>query len=385
MASDDDGDNEHREFPMGHSSLNDQGGEYLLEEHLAIFGETTTTENVFDKPDKAFQRSRSTYKNTGKWIAETATIEETFKDGPICLDTIAKINATSNQHNFLVDCATFFKKKYPDNWDEPMQWVNVNVLRPPGSPDKLKEIIRTVKDKQYFPRCHEEPMASFCHSKACRLQKYGVGGTDTETGKDLAMTIVNTVPTTYFVGNGGDGDDGSRIRLTADELLNLNKYQVKCLEHARTGFPVNVTAKEWKNQVIGLINDSVMIEPSVLYRRNVKELEALERYFSANIPVWVHTRGEEFLNGKSGDNVRIRVKEEKIYFKWDKLVYWLEKAFGMRQPGLDSMRAYIDTEATYYSRDQKRDWFRCSHSLRFEVFDENVIYHWLHPGEPEET
>jgi hypothetical protein len=380
MSNEDDNSGDgHREFPMGHSSINEHGGEYLPEEHLAIFGKTTTTEHVFDKPDKNFQRSRSTYKNTGRWVADTATVEETFKDGPICLDTLAKINISVNQHNFLVDCATFFKKKYPDNWEEPLQWVNVNVLRPAGNPDKLKEIIRTVRDKQYFPRCHEEPMASYCHSKACRIQKYGVGGNDTDTGKDLALTVVNTIPRAYFV---GDGDEGTRIRLTADDLLNINRYQLRCMEQGRTGFPVNTTAKEWKNLVLGLINDSVMVEPSELYRKHVKELEALERYFSAHIPNWVRTKGDEFLNGKVGDPIRIRIKDERVYFKWRDLLRWLDKALGMKQVDLDNMRAFVDTEAKYHdTKEGLGRFFRCSHSLKFSTFNEDIVHYWLHPDE----
>jgi hypothetical protein len=58
---------------------------------------------------------------------------------------------------------------------------------------------------------------------------------------------------------------------------------------------------------------------------------------------------------------------------------------GKRKDDIKEMRAFIDSTATYYSRDQKRDWFRCSHSLKFEIFDENVVYRWLHPDEPEET
>ncbi len=388
--SEDDGHDEHHndpgkieenqpEFPMNHGSINDYGGELLAEDYLTMFSQTTTIGDVFKKPSTLFQRSQSRHQNTGKWIAETATIEETFKDGPICLDTISKINATSNQHNFLVDCATFFKRKYPDNWIEPMQWVNVNVLRPPGNPDKLTEIIKTVKDKQYFPRCQEEPMASFCHSKACRLQKYGVGEGNAGAGQDMALTVIDTVPAIYFV-----GEDDNRMKLSSDELTNLTKYRNKCLDHQRD-FPVNVTAKDWILLIHTLIKDAVKVQPSVLHRKNVKELEALERYFSSHVPRWVRSRGEEYLNGKVCDDVRIRIKDERIYFKWSKLMRWLEKAEGMRQQGLDNMRAFIDTEATYYSKEQKRDWFRCSHSLMFSVFDEDVIYQWLHPDAPEET
>jgi hypothetical protein len=121
-----------------------------------------------------------------------------------------------------------------------------------------------------------------------------------------------------------------------------------------------------------------------LYRKNFEQLEALEKYCSAHIPNMIRTNGDEYLVGKIGDFIRIRIKEERIYLKWGDLKLWLDR-MGKRKDDIKEMRAFIDSTATYYSRDQKRDWFRCSHSLKFEIFDENVVYRWLHPDEPEET
>ncbi len=374
MASDEDGGDEHREFPMGHSSINEHGGEYLPDEHLAIFGQTTTTLDVFAKPDKTFQRSRSTYKNTGRWVAENATVEETFKDGPICLDMHARDGVSVNQHNYLIDCSTFFKRKYPDNWEEPLQWVNVNVLRPPGNPDKLKEIIRTVRDKQYFPRCQEEPMASRCYSRACRLQKYGVGEGNGGAGQDMALTVIDTYPAIYFV-----GDDENRMKLTSDELTNLTKYRNKCLDHQRD-FPVNVTAKDWLLLIHTLIKDAVKVQPSILHRKNFEQLEALEKYFAIHITWWAHSKGDEFLTGKVGDDVRVRIKDERIFCKWRKVLSWCDRVLKMNKVDLGNMRAFIEAEAMYHAKeDGERDFFRCSHSFRFSMFDENEVHNWLYP------
>jgi hypothetical protein len=290
---------------------------------------------------------------------------------------LAKMGVTTYQHNFLIQCSTFFKKKYPDNWEEPLQWVNVTILRPTGDSAKLKEIIRTVRDKSYFYMCKEEPIASFCYAKLCRLEKYGVGNDDSDTGRSLALTVVDTVPATYFV---GDGD--SRMRLSGDELLRIDKFRVKCLDH-RQKMPTRVTQKDWLTIVEGLIAEAGSVEPSTLYRKHAEELEALEKYFSAHIPNMVRARGDEYLAGKVGDFVRVRMKDERIYFKWDKLRLWLERAMNMRHSALQEMRAFIDTEADFHSRKEMRDWFRSSWSFRFETFDKGAVHHWLHPDEPE--
>lgn len=377
--SDDNDDNGENPFvfPKGHGALNEHGGEFTYDEHFAVFGRTTTTADVFDKPSQAYSRSYSTHQNTGKWIAESATVEETFKSGPPCLSMLAKVGVRTYQHNFLIQCITLFKKKYPDNWEEAIKWVNMTVLSPPGDADKLKEMIRTCRDKSYFYMCQEEPICSHCHSKACRLEKYGVGDGYAGAGRDLALTVLDSLPAIYFVGSGDN-----RMRLTGDELSKLEKYRTKCLEH-QIKMPISMNQKDWLVVVGELIEEAVHITPSFLYRKNVEQLEILERYFGMHIPMNVRAFGDEFLHGKTGDNVRVRVKDERIYFKWDKLQVSLTRA-SVRYQDIKEMRAFIDAEASFHTRTDMRGWFRSSWSFPFSHFPEDVVHHWLHPDEVEE-
>jgi hypothetical protein len=188
---------------------------------------------------------------------------------------------------------------------------------------------------------------------------------------------VDTIPATYFV-----GDNDSRMRLTGDELLKLDKFRVKCLEH-HNKMPTRVSQKDWIIIVQDLIAEAGTIEPSKLYRKHVEQLESLEKYFAAHVPHMVRSKGEEYLVGKIGDHVRVRVKDERFYFKWDKLKFWCERSFSMRHKELGDMRAYVDAEATFHDRTTMRGWFRSSWSLGFHEFDEDMVYRWLHPDELE--
>ena len=61
-----------------------------------------------------------------------ATVQDVFKGGPYCLSLLAQLDSFTHHHNFLFMCTIFLKRKYPENWDEALRWVNYSVLRPAG-------------------------------------------------------------------------------------------------------------------------------------------------------------------------------------------------------------------------------------------------------------
>ena len=367
---DDDGESLH----FGHGSINETGGEFQAEEHFALFNKVVTNADFFVK-SAPVARSTSTKKNTGRWEVAGATIEETFKDGPICLNLLARKGVFTNQHDFLIECSTFFRQKYPENWEEPMRWVNMQILHPPGDQNKLKEIIRTTKDKPYFYRCKQEPISSHCMSGPCKFQKYGVGNDKRHAGLDMKITKVNRIPAIFFVGD-------RRMRLTAADFGTLDKYRLRCLEYGITDYPIGLKHSEWIQVVTDNMENATEVEPSPLYRQDAEVVEALERYFTSRLSsIWQH--GNPYLTGQIGEDVRIRMEFKRVYFKHKKLMISCELFYGDKKTTL--IREFIDRVGKYHHPEQETwNWGRSKYSLPFSVFDEDVIDKWLNPDKPEE-
>jgi hypothetical protein len=326
---------------------------------------------------KANGHANGKRKPQGRWSQDDThelTFKTTFSGGPICLWAIAHMRCRANQNNFLLSCAVFLKKKYPDNWEEPFTWVNLSVLDPPGNMDKFHEMVKRLKKQDYEYGCNDEPMHSHCNAGACRRMPFGVGqGKGGIDHHELGMTIVNRIPNIFIV-NLGEG----RMILDAHTLLNLQKYKERCLEHG-VSFPNSMKKDEWENIVRKNREGATIVEPSELLRTNDDEWMALEKYISGQVKTGVRTRGDEYLNGRWGDYVRVKVDTGKFYFKWNSLRTFCERSLQLNQTRIHDLQLFLDKEAEIISRDRMRDWFRSSMSMRFGQFDPDKVNEWLHP------
>lgn len=310
---------------------------------------------------------------------DTDTVKETFKDGPFCLATIARVGSVTYQHNFLIACATFFKRKYPDNWDEALVWVNYNILRPSGDATKLDDLVKSVGHRDYEYKCKDAPIESHCDARICRLQKYGVGTGKGDMEKlELGLTIMKREPTLVFVSIGDQ-----RFCVESDDLLDIKRFRKKSFQYT-LAFPNMLKQFEWDEIIRRNVESAVEIEPPPFMSSHAAEIEQLTTYFRHYIPHWIRTRGEEYKNGQVGDDVRIRMDRQRIYFKWDKLSFWLGRAFNMKKRELEDFRRFLYGIVDVHDRnDSLGGFYRSSYSLPFNVIAS--MDDWLHPDDMEEA
>jgi hypothetical protein len=321
------------------------------------------------------RKSEGAKQRKGTWV-EGGSYEETvrsmFCDGPPCLWTLAHNRVSTHQNNFLVNCLNMFKRKYSDNWDQAITWVNVNVLRPIGNTEKLAEMIRNFKKKDYEYMCKEEPIVSHCNPYACRIMKYGVGsmGGGGIHHMDLGLTIMNTEPKKFFA-NVGD----SRVMLKPEDLANQKRFQLVCIEY-RAHIPHLVPQREWTERVEQLLEDATVVEAPDIMRSHSDELEVLESYFDMHVPGDVRRYGQEFLDGKKGDYVRVKIEERMFYFKWQKVLEFCRR-ISYRQADIFKLRAFIYDKGHVHSRTELRDWYRSTMSVSWDLFDEARVDQWV--------
>jgi hypothetical protein len=108
---------------------------------------------------------------------EEKKIEEVFKDGPPCLNKLAKDGfGEGSRNNGLFNIAVYFKQANPDSWEDEIVKANIDYMNPPLSNSEVQQLIKSVNRKGYDKyRCKDAPINSVCQSGLCRTKRFGVG------------------------------------------------------------------------------------------------------------------------------------------------------------------------------------------------------------------
>lgn len=324
---------------------------------------------------EASAKTRKTH-GGGKWVVEEsveATITAMFCNGPTCQWDIARQRSTVFQHNFLFNVAIFLKRKYSENWPEALAWVNYNVLSPPGDAERLKDLVRDITKKDYEYRCKDEPICSHCNPYACRNMRFGVGSSLGMEDRELAMVIWNSDPQT-FVLNVGE----RRVHFTAQELVKMEIYRIKCLESG-ADIPPKMKQEDWDRRINNAKHDALVVDPPDLLRTDANEIEVLQSFFSIHVPSMVRTLGNEFLAGRVGDSVRVRMEERRFYLKWQALMNFCRRALSMHDKELTRLRLFLAMKGESHSRTDGRDWYRSTWSVPMSMFDVSILDRWFDP------
>jgi hypothetical protein len=67
-------------------------------------------------------------------------------------------------------------------------------------------------------------------------------------------------------------------------------------------------------------------------------VESLTTYFDVHIPTMVRAKGQEFFQGKVGDTVRVKLDEQRVYFKWKSLAIFIKRTFLMKERDIDALK-----------------------------------------------
>jgi hypothetical protein len=363
--------------------MNEGGGLMELEEGIGYAMSKRLTRDQFIELFAAEEHAKANGKANGRkhpkgnWVQEESyetTINTMFCDGPPCMWTISHDRCRDMQNNFLFNVSTFLRRKYPENWDKALEYVNYNVLQPVGDRDKLNSIVKRAPSHNYQYLCDQEPICGHCNPHACRRMPFGVG--DGKGGTDhyeLGLTIINTEPR-IFIAN--LGDSGVRLILTHEEIWELRKYTLKCIGYGVKP-PIGIGRDEWHNIVNRNIENATVVEPPPIMRANASEIEVMTRWLSIRVPTFMRMGAKG-----SGDEVRVKIRERRIYFKHLALMEFCRRYSSSHE---ERMRLYVTTKCEHHTQGPGcRGWFRSKYSILFDVIDEELITKWMADGDPQE-
>ena len=156
--------------------------------------------------------------------------------------------------------------------------------------------------------------------------------------------------------------------------------------HWKLGFkpPRSGDRKVFEEFIDQLYDAAVKRETLPFMQTDAGHVENLAQYFSIHIPNKVRAFGQEFLDGKTGDPVRIRLDIGRVHFKWQQLKRYCQTGLNAREEDIRSLERFIDRKGGYQSEKEGRGWFRCTYWVPWRVFDEITRERWLNPDKPDE-
>lgn len=205
-------------------------------------------------------------------IQEEKVVDNLLKGAPPCLVTIAKQGIPNGQrNNALYNFGVYCKKRFPDTWDRELFKYNDAYCEPPLDKKEVDTLIKSIDGKEYNYKCKDEPIASYCNSKKCVMQEYGVGDGVPET-EIKEIQKYDSDPPLYYVTIGDE-----QVEVESQDLHEPDRFSLKCLEQINQAMPP-VGKLIWRKAINKLLKNTIPIEAPESTKVDVQLRELLVDY-----------------------------------------------------------------------------------------------------------
>lgn len=179
---------------------------------------------------------------------------ELLPEGPPCLNYIFSERASENElrNVTLANAAVYLKKAYGDEWPTHLNRLN-NLFGEPLGDRELEALKKSYERKEYRYQCSKQPLCSYCDSRKCKQQQYGVGG-DEIIPSNRSLTKLATEPPLWYL-----TIDDKRIALTTDQLFTFSLFNKRCLEVLNKVFQP-YKQSEWLENLSSIASACTVIE-----------------------------------------------------------------------------------------------------------------------------
>ena len=263
-------------FPKQTSLLVDRGdtGNFL---NMPYFGGERTTRYAFSVDGDAinleeFIKFAEERQQEPEHFLElkitTAKAQELLPHGPPCLQTLCSQGfGEGGRNNALFNLGVYARLADPDNWEQMIAKYNIDHMKPPLGHGEVNTIIKQLQKKEYFYKCDDQPIASFCNKAVCVSRKFGVG--PGQSNNDLSsLTKINGDPPVWIL-----NIDGKRVELSTEALVSQPQFQRECVGQVNR-FPVTVNPRAWQTRMQQLLDNVTVVEvpPDATHRGEFEDL-----------------------------------------------------------------------------------------------------------------
>jgi hypothetical protein len=159
--------------------------------------------------------------------------DKTFDDAPPCLQTLSTVGISEGSRNEgIFNFAVYFKKKYPDGWQDKIMELNYKIFKPHLKSNEVESIVKGLHKKDYFYKCEAYPICQYCNKEECHSRKYGIGRNPELNLEIDSLTKHTSDDSVIWYATIGD----CQIQLTTAELFTQRLLQIKIAEHMNKVF-----------------------------------------------------------------------------------------------------------------------------------------------------
>jgi hypothetical protein len=205
---------------------------------------------------------------------EDKVVDNLLKGAPPCLVTIAKQGIPNGQrNNAMYNFGVYTKKRFPDKWQIEIFKYNEAYCEPPLDKKEIDTLIKSIDGKEYNYKCKDEPIASYCNSKKCVLQEFGVG----DNGPEIEIKEIqkyDSDPPLYYVTVGEEV-----VEVDSQDLHEPDRFSLKCLEQINQTMPP-IGKLVWRKLINKLLKDTIPIEAPESTKIHIQLKELLADYIN---------------------------------------------------------------------------------------------------------
>lgn len=180
--------------------------------------------------------------------------DELLPKGPPCLQHLAAQGfGEGSRNNALFNLGVYARMAKPDEWEAEVHRYNAVYMNPPLTEKEVSLVISQLLKKDYFYKCEDQPIASFCNKDVCLTRKFGIG--PGQRANDLgSLTKINGDPPIWIL-----DVDGKRVELSTDALVNQKVFQKDCLNQINV-MPRTMSARAWEARVQVMLSNMTLVE-----------------------------------------------------------------------------------------------------------------------------
>jgi hypothetical protein len=180
--------------------------------------------------------------------------DELIPKGPPCLQQLAAQGfGEGGRNNALFNLGVYARMASPDKWEDRVHHYNTTLMIPPLSEKEVGIIVAQLQKKEYFYKCSDQPIASYCNKEVCIGRKFGIG--PGQKSNDLgSLTKINGDPPIWIL-----DVDGRRVELGTDSLVSQKNFQKDCLNQINI-YPKAMSEKAWAARMQTLLSSLTIIE-----------------------------------------------------------------------------------------------------------------------------
>lgn len=235
---------------------------------------------------------------------------EELLDGPPCLQHLTSQGfPTGTRNHGLFALGVFLRKAFPDAWERKLEEYNRLFMRPPLDHQEVSDVSKSLKKRDYFYRCNDAPIVSYCNAPVCRTRKHGVGA-GSAMPVFSGLSKLDTDEPIWFL-----DVEGKRVELTTDELQVQPRFQKRCMDTLNM-MPPKMSEIAWQRLIQYMLDNVVVIEVPKEVSKSGKLEELLETFTSDRARALSR---DELLIGKPW------VEGGKIYFRLRDLEEFLNR------------------------------------------------------------